>query len=433
MAKKYQKKRGRSRTVRPKTSEKAEALAVVQGSSVQLSLPIAEILAGVQDSVESLAGQAGLLMIKALLDDEVDQKVGDRYIHLSERAAFRHGHEDGFIVFAGRKVPIRRPRVRAVDGREVPLERYRMFQAEGRMQEAVGRRVVRGVSTRNYAGALDAMCEGHGIERSSVSRHWKAASAKQLRDLLERPLGDLDLVALMIDGIQFRQTLVVVALGFSADGHKHVLGLWQGATENATVCTALLDDLVERGLATDRPYLFVLDGSKALRKAVQRVFGQRAVVQRCLVHKERNVLSYLPEEYHGTVRQRLRAAWGMTEHSKAESALRKLVDYVGELSVSAQRSLEEGLDETLTLHRLKVPQQLRRSFRTTNAIENCFSSTRHLCRNVKKWNGDAMAARWAGAMLFAAQSKFRRVTAFREMPFLLAALGRSLDAEEVAA
>jgi transposase-like protein len=430
MAKDYRKNTNWSRTRDPKQSQ---GHAAVHETAVQLTLPIAEILAGVEDSLESLAGQAGVLMIRALLDDEVDHKVGSRYAHVPQRAAFRHGHEDGFVVFAGRKVPLPRPRVRAVDGREVPLDRYGMFQAAGRMQEAVARRVVRGVSTRNYAGALDAVCDGYGIERSSISRHWQAASAKQLKGLMERPLGDLDLVALMLDGIEFHETLVVAALGFSADGRKHVLGLWQGATENTTVCTTLLDDLVERGLRTDQSYLFVLDGSKALRKAVQRVFGTRAVVQRCVVHKERNVLSYLPEEYHGTVRQRLRAAWGMTEHAKANAALLKLVDYIGELSVSAQRSLEEGLDETLTLHRLNIPHRLRRSLRTTNAIENCFSSTRHLCRNVKKWNGDAMAARWAGAMLFAAQSKFRRVTAFHEMPFLLAALGRGVATQEAVA
>lgn len=430
MGKKYTRRPSRSRSQNP---ESVEGDAVVQGAKVQLSLPIAEVLAGIKDSLESVAGQAGLLILRALLDDEVDQKVGDRYEHLSQRAAYRHGHERGYLVFAGRKVPVDRPRVRAVDGKEVPLERYAMFQAAGRLQQAVAQRVVRGVSTRNYAGALDALCDGYGVNRSSVSRHWKAVSQKQLKELLERPLGHLDLAAIFIDGIEFHGTLIVAALGLAADGRKHVLGLWQGATENSAVCTALLEDLVDRGLPTDRSYLFVLDGSKALHKGVRRVFGDRAVVQRCIVHKERNVLSYLPDKYQGTVRQRLRAAWSLNDYAKAKAALLKLVDYLGELSVSAQHSLEEGLEETLTLHRLNLPHRLRRSLRTTNSIENCFSSTRHLCRNVRNWQEGEMAARWSATMLLAAERKFRRVTSHLEMPFLLAALGRTMVHEEAVA
>lgn len=431
MAKNYPEKQDRSRAASSLKEE--ESRVVVNGTSVQLSLPIAEVLAEVEDSLESVAGKAGLLIIRALLEDEVDRTVGDRYEHVAQREAFRHGHERGYVVFAGRKVSVQRPRARTVDGKEVPLKRYAMFQASGRLQRAVAQRVVRGVSTRNYAGALDAVCDGYGIGRSSVSRHWKAASQKQLKELMERPLGDLDLVAMLIDGIEFHGTLIVAAIGFAADGKKHVLGLWQGATENSTVCTALLEDLVDRGLPTDRSYLFVLDGSKALCKGVRRVFGERAVVQRCQVHKERNVLSYLPEKYQGTVRQRLRAAWSLTEYSKAKAALLKTVDYLGDLSVSAQHSLEEGLEETLTLHRLNIPHRLRRSLRTTNAIENCFSSTRHLCRNVRHWKDGEMAARWAATMMLAAERKFRRVTAHYEMPFLLAALGRVMAREEVVA
>lgn len=430
MGKKYTRRPSRSRSQNP---ESTEGDAVVQGAKVQLCLPIAEVLAGIKDSLESVAGQAGLLIIRALLDDEVDQKVGDRYEHLSQRAAYRHGHERGYLVFAGRKVPVDRPRVRSLDGKEVPLERYAMFQAAGRLQQAVAQRVVRGVSTRNYAGALDALCDGYGVNRSSVSRHWKAVSQKQLKELLERPLGHLDLAAILIDGIDFHGTLIVAALGLAADGRKQVLGLWQGATENSAVCTALLEDLVDRGLPTDRSYLFVLDGSKALHKGVQRVFGDRAVVQRCIVHKERNVLSYLPDKYQGTVRQRLRAAWSLNDYSKAKAAMLKLVDYLGELSVSAQHSLQEGLEETLTLHRLNLPHRLRRSLRTTNAIENCFSSTRHLCRNVRNWQEGEMAARWGATTLLAAERKFRRVTSHLEMPFLLAALGRTMVHEEAVA
>ena len=420
MAKKYTKKTRRSRRQEPKLENRCEAK--VTESGVQLMLPIAEVLAGIQDSLESLAGQAGLLIMNALLEDEVDQVVGQRYTHNCERAASRHGHDDGYVVFAGRKVSVKRPRVRSLDGKEVSLERYGLFRAGTRMEDAVSQRVIHGVSTRNYEGALDAVCDGYGVQRSSVSRQWKAASTKQLKALMERPLGELDLVAMMIDGVAFHETLIVVALGFASDGSKHVLGLWPGATENATVCKGLLDDLIERGLPTDCSYLFVLDGSKALHKAVRAVFGEHAVIQRCHVHKERNVLSYLPDDYHRMVKQRLQAAWGMADYGKAKKALLKLVEYLATLSASAARSLEEGLEESLTVHRLKLPDRLRLTFRTSNPIENCFSSTRHLCRNVRRWRGDDMAVRWAGTMLLEAEKKFRRVRGFREMPFLVSAL-----------
>ena len=420
MAKKYTKKTRRSRRRAPKLENRCEAK--VTESGVQLMLPIAEILAGVQDSLESLAGHAGLLIMNALLEDEVDQLVGDRYSHNPGREASRHGHDDGYIVFAGRKVPMKKPRVRSIDGKELQLPRYESFKKGTRMEDAVSQRVIRGVSTRNYEGALDAVCDGYGVQRSSVSRQWKAASTKQLKVMMERPLGDLDLVAMMIDGVSFHDTLIVAALGFTSDGTKHVLGLWSGATENAEVCKGLLNDLIERGLRTDRSYLFVLDGSKALYKAVHAVFGDRAEIQRCHVHKERNVISYLPDEYHRMVRQRLHAAWGMTDYGKAKKALLKLVEYLATLSASAARSLEEGLEETLTVHRLKLPDRLRLTFRTTNPIENCFSSTRHLCRNVKRWRNDDMAVRWGGTMLLEAEKKFRRVRGFREMPFLVSVL-----------
>ncbi len=368
MAKKYRKKTRRSRRRAPKLENRCESK--VTESGVQLTLPIAEILAGVQDSLESLAGHAGLLIMNALLEDEVDQLVGERYSHNPDRCASRHGHDDGYIVFAGRKVPMKKPRVRSHDGKEMQLPRYEMFKKGARMEDAVSQRVIRGVSTRNYEGALDAICDGYGVQRSSVSRQWKAASTKQLKVMMERPL----------------------------------------------------DDLIERGLPADRSYLFVLDGSKALSKAVRAVFGDRAEVQRCHVHKERNVISYLPDEYHRMVRQRLHAAWGMTDYGKAKKALLKLVKYLATLSASAARSLEEGLEQTLTVHRLKLPDQLRLTFRTTNPIENCFSSTRHLCRNVKRWRNDDMAVRWAGTMLLEAEKKFRRIRGFREMPFLVSVL-----------
>ena len=271
------------------------------------------------------------------------------------------------------------------------------------------------------------------MRRSSVSRQWKAATAKELARLMERPLGELDLVAIMLDGVHFHDYTLVVALGVAADGEKHVLGVWDGATENSAVVKALLDDLVERGLDTSRHYLFVLDGSKALRKGVRSVFGSQALVQRCQIHKERNVLDHLPEGHQSTFRRALRAAWGMKDHDKAKAELLKIVSKLDALSPGAAASLREGLEETITIHRVGVPVELRRVLRTTNPIENIFARTRELCRNVKRWRSAGMALRWASSMLLYAEKKFRRIVGYRKMSELVRALENVDDIDSVEA
>ena len=246
--------------------------------------------------------------------------------------------------------------------------------------------------------------------------------------MMERPLGDLNLVALMMDGIEFQDYLLVVAMGFDATGKKHILGLWDGATENAVVCGALLDELIERGLATDRRYLFVLDGSKALRKAVLTRFGDNAEIHRCHLHKTRNVLSYLSNSYHRIVEMKLIAAWGMMSYADAKNALRDVVTYLRTISESAARSLEEGFEDTLTIHRLGLPDRLRVTFKSTNPIESCFSTTKKkFCKNVKNWKNVDMARRWAGTMLLESEKRFRRIRGYKEMPVLISAMGREVD------
>jgi len=345
MTKKYRTKRASSRERSPE--RKGPRVISADGQSVQMLLPLAEVLTGAKDALEGLVGQIGILVVQTLLEDEVTQRVGPRSRKVTDRSAYRHGHEAGYIVFAGRKVPIERPRMRGTEGGELPLERYELFQNPEHMQEAVGRRVLKRVSTRNYEGVLDTVCEGYGVRKSSVSRQFKALSLRRLTELLERSLDEIDLVGLMIDGIQFQGSTLVVALGFAADGKKHVLGIWEGASENAEVCKDLLASLVDRGLRTDTPILCVLDGAKALKKAVKAVFGKRAIVQRCMVHKTRNVISYLPKQHHAPVAQRLRAAWGMANHDDAKKALLQVVRYLDGISHSAASSLREGLDETL--------------------------------------------------------------------------------------
>jgi transposase-like protein len=356
-----------------------------------------------------------------------------KHKHNPARQGLRWGTEESHVVFGGRKIALERPRVRGLAGKEIPLERLRLFQAGSRMEEAVARQVIAGVSMRDYEGAINGVVDGYGIRRSSVSRHWKAISQERLTEFMERPLGALNLVAVLIDGIEFKEALLVAALGVDATGKKHVLGIWQGTTENTELSRSLLQDLVRRGLSTDEKHLFVLDGSKALAKAVRQVFGEKAEIQRCHVHKERNVLDQLPESRKRTVRMRLRAGWNMKDHEEARSELLRLTRYLKDLNPSAAKSLEEGLDETLTLHRLGVPEVLRGSLRTTNAIESCFSSTRKYCGNVKHWRAGNMTLRWAGTMMLEAERRFRRLKGFRSMPRLLVTLGRSVDTERALA
>ena len=426
MTKKYRRTPSQSK---PKAATSTESEVSIAGGDVQLRLPIAEILAAAQESLDCAMGEIGLLVMNGLIEDEVSRLVGERHQRQDERQAYRWGRQRGYVTFAGQKLPLERPRVRSTEGKEVQLERYELFQDDSRLQQSVVGRVMSRVSTRDYEGTIDEFCEGYGVKKSSVSRQWKAASSKELQRLMERSLEDLDLFAVMIDGIHLGEYTVVAALGFATDGSKHMLGLWQGATENATLCKALLTDLRDRGLTTDRHTLFVLDGSKALHKGVVEVYGQHAIIQRCQQHKRENVLSYLPKSCQGIVKQKLTVAWGLTSYSEAKKSLLKTIEYLESISHSAANSLREGLEETLTLHRLQASPGLRRLFSTTNSIESCFSRSRDLLRNVKTWRSGEMATRWAGAVFLKAEAKFRRVRSFRDIPLLAASLWKEVDAQ----
>ena len=434
MAKKYTKKTKRSRRKLQKLEKNTVKVDIGDGQATfQMILPMNALMAEVANSIEQMASQAGLLMMKAMIDEEVEQLADQRYVHNDQRLAFRWGSEEGHVIFSGRKVAIERPRVRSKDGKEVPLKRYQAFQDDQRMQQSVQDRIVRRVSTRDYEGVINDICDGYGIDKSSVSRQWKAASAGQLKEMLERKLNDLDLAVVILDGISFHDYLLVVALGIDFDGHKHVLGLWPGATENTEVVGVLLDDLTERGLPTDSHLLFVLDGSKALSKAVKKRFGKRAIIQRCRIHKERNVLGHLPKEYHKIVRMKLHTAWNMTDYKEAKKQLQKVHDYLATINIAAAHSLEEGFEQLLMVNRLDLPESLRKVLCSTNIIESCFSVTKDLCRNVKRWRNADMAWRWAGTMLREAEKRFHRIKGYRNIPLLIKALGKIVDAKEVAA
>lgn len=435
MGKSYQHKTNRSRRKMQKLDANAVKVELADGKAAfQMILPLSDMLFDVAKAIEHTASQAGLLMMKALIDEEVEQLAGERYRHNPNRQMVRWGNEEGHVIFAGRKVAMEKPRLRSKDRRqELSLSRWNAFAHPYRMQEAVSDRILRRVSTRDYKGVLDDVCDGYGIDKSSVSRRWKAASTKQLQQLLQRPLNDLQLCVILIDGKEFHDFTLITALGINSDGRKHVLGLWPGATENSQVCGQLLDELIERGLSTQQRYLFVLDGSKALAKAVKARFGQQVLIQRCRLHKERNIQKYLPKKHHRLLAMKLRAAWGMTDYQEAKKQLYKVHDWLASINQAAAKSLEEGLEQTLTINGLGLPEQLRKLFRSTNIIESCFSLADDLCGNVKRWRDANMAWRWAGTVLMEAEKRFHRIKGYRDLPLLLEKLKMTVDHEEAVA
>src|SRR5437667_3590627 len=372
--------------------------------SLEAQLPLDDLLAGVAQHIEASAAELGLTVIQKVLEAEVQQKVG----RWGQQPACRHGHQPGYVIYGGRKVRLERPRLRSREDKEVPLASYQAFQKNGKLQEAVARQLTRQCSTRNYEGAIDSCLKGYGIKRSSVSRQWKAATAQELENLMQRAVPK-DLLVLMIDSKFFGGDCLVAAIGIDWQGKKHVLGLWHGATENATVVKGLLEDLVSRGLESERRMLIVIDGAKALRKAVQMVLGEEGLVQRCRIHKLRNVLDHLPEEKKAQAAWRLRAAWGHKDPQAADKELRKTVRWLDGFSPMAAASLLEGLEETLTVQRLGIRHALCRTLSNTNLIENCFAQAAYRTGRVKRWDGPRMILRWTAAAPLWAEKSFRRI------------------------
>jgi putative transposase len=435
MGKYYHKKTNRSKRKMHHFDNSAVTVSLADGkASFQMVLPMSEILFDVAGAIEQTASEAGLRMMKALIDEEVEQLTGDRYRHQPARQGIRWGKEDGHVIFAGRKVAIDKPRVRSKNGtEELSLRRWDAFAHPRRMEQAIANKILRRVSCRDYSGAIDDMCDGYGIDKSSVSRKWQATSAKQLAQLMERRLDEMDICVILLDGKEFGETTIITALGIDMVGNKHILGLWPGATENSDVCGSLLDDMMQRGLSVGVQYLFVIDGSKALKKAITDRFGTSALIQRCRIHKERNIRSYLPKKHHRLLAMKLKAAFSMTDHAEALKELRKVHDWLVSISDAAAGSLDEGFEELLTVNKLKLPASLRKLFGSTNMIESCYSVAGDLCRNVKRWRGANMVMRWAGAMLFETEKRFYRIRGHREMPMLAVILKRIVDTKEAVA
>ena len=352
---------------------------------------------------------AGLELMQLVMDNEVRQLAGERYERRAPEQPYRWGREQGFLVVDGQKVPIERPRSRSEQGREQRLASYELFRRSGPLDEAVWDKLMLGLSTRNYSKAVRTLDESYGIDKSAASEHFVRVSREKLREIIERPLDKLPLCVIYLDGIEFKGQHLVVALGVAVDGAKTVLGLRQGASGNATVVGELLDDRVERGIDFSVPMLYVLDGSKALRKAVRKHAGAHALLQRCQLHKRRNVTAHLPQSYRDRVERKMIRAYQMTHYGDAKETLEKLHRELMELNPSAARSLAEGMEETLTVHRLQIDGLLRLTLATTNPIESAFSTGDHICSRVKCWRRGDHRERWVGASLWLAERNFRRV------------------------
>ncbi|MBA2514461.1 MAG: IS256 family transposase [Solirubrobacterales bacterium] len=393
---------------------------------------LGELVGAAQEGLLALSVGVGLGVLAELMEEELDEVVGPKGRHDAARTAVRHGHQPGEVTLGGRRLPVSRPRARTVDGSgELSLATYAHFADRDVLSRVVLERMLAGVSTRRYrrlqepvGGAVDKTARS--TSRSAVSRAFVERTEGALRELLGRRLEDLRLAVLMIDGIDLKGRCNVVALGITTSGVKIPLGLRDGSTENTTVVTALLSDLVERGLDASQGVLCVLDGSKALRRAVRVVFGDRSPVQRCIRHKERNVLEHLPEHARTAVRRRLRAAWQLDDHA---AALGRLTVLAGELERShpgAAASLREGLPETLTITRLGVTGSLKRTLASTNPCESMIECVRRTSRNVKHWSSGQMCLRWTAAGMLEAERQFRKVIGYQQLAQLAVAVERDL-------
>ena len=393
-------------------------------SPAQRHLPLVDLLVDMRAELMELAVASGLKVLTTMLEEDRTAICGPRYQHQIERKATRAGTVPSEVVLGGRKVQIRRPRVRAND-EEVALPTFQTFADTDPLDRRVVEQMLVGVATRQYGRSLEpagADVITRGTSKSAVSRRFVAKTTAQLDAWRSTALDALDLVALVIDGVHVGEHCIVVALGIDATGKKHALGLWDGSTENTTVCQSLLANLQSRGLRTDRTLLVILDGSKALHRAVTQIFGRAALIQRCQVHKRRNVLDHLPERQRPWVRAILNRAYNSADVVTARRLLQDLARRLADQWPSAADSVREGLDETLTVLSFGLSERLRLSLATTNAIESLMSRTRHVKRNVKRWRDGSMVVRWVAAGVLEATKGFRRLRGMKEMPKLVAAL-----------
>lgn len=420
------------RTSRVALVPKADELPFDLPESVVVSLK--ELAGACKEGLLALAVGTGMQVMHALIEANVTAIAGPKGKHNPERNAVRHGSDPGSVTLGGRRVPVERPRVRTPDKRsELPVPVYDFFAKGDALGGMAVERMLAGLSARRYTTGLEPI--GTDVERiakstskSAISRRFVALTKTALADMFSRRLDDLDIVALMVDGVHVGDHLCVVALGIDMDGHKHALGLWEGATENTTVVTTLLDDLVDRGLDASKGLLVVIDGGKALPAGIRRVFGAKAVIQRCQEHKIRNVTGHLPKDEQDTVERAMRAAYSRTDAARAQRELEQPAARLERTHPGAAGSLREGLEETLTVVRLSLSGALMRTLRSTNPVESMISRARDVARNVKRVRDGAMALRWTAAGLAEAKESFRRIRGYRDLSLLRAALSKQVHA-----
>jgi putative transposase len=407
-----------------------EALASPSLATAQLPLPLLAVLADTRTAFFGLCVEAGQQVLMKMMEAERTQLCGPPHVPDPQRRAYRHGRVAGAVTLGGRRILVPRLRARSVDGAELVLPSFAYAAGRDPLDAHTLDAIAVGVSTREYGRVLDPLPAGQterAVAKSSVSRRFVALTRARLTAWLAQPLDTLDVRVVLIDGLHFRDHVILLALGIAADGHKHVLALREGTTENATVCKALLSDLRERGLDLDQPTLFIVDGGTGLRKAIREHCGRAALVHRCQIHKARNVLEHLPEAMRPRIGRALEEAYALPDAALAERRLTQLAAGLERTHPGAAASLREGLAETLTLQRLGVTGALYRTLRSTNGIENLNGLVGHFVRNVRRWHDGGMLVRWIATGLQDAQQRFRRIRGCGEMPALI----RTFDRHQV--
>lgn len=396
----------------------------------EIAEALGELVGAAREGLLALSVGVGLGVVHELMELEVCEVVGPKGKHDPDRTAKRHGHEDGSMTLGGRRVHVRRPRVRTADDEhELPVRSYEFFADRDPLTRAVMDRMLAGVSTRKFARVGEPV--GNQVEqqssatgKSTVSEQFVERTRTALGELMGRRLDDVRLAVMMLDGLEIAERCHVVALGISTEGVKIPLGLWEGSTENATLARTLLADLVDRGLDAEQAILFVIDGGKALRRAIRDVFGEHALVHRCHRHKERNVCDLLPESGRDQVRARMRAAWSLTDADLARQRLELLASELDRTWPDAAGSLREGLADTLTLMRLGIGGKLAQTLCSTNPCESMIEIVRYTQRNVKRWRDGDMRKRWTAAGMLVAEQQFRRIIGYRDLAKLVIAIER---------
>jgi len=394
-------------------------------SQVQISLPVQGVLRDVRHAFLGLCIDAGQKVLAAMMEADRIALCGPKGVPDAGRRAVRGGTTASQVVLGGQRIAVWRPRARSTTEGELSLRSFEWAAGRDPLDAATMAAIAAGVSTRRYASTQEPVPAAHrprAASKSAVSRRFVQLSQQQLAQWLARPLGDLDLPVVMIDGIHFRDRVILLALGIDAQGDKHVLGLREGSTEATRVVVSLLSDLVERGLDAQRMRLWVIDGGKALRKAIVQTFGACALLQRCQEHKRRNVLEHLPEDMHAGVKRALKDAWSASDAELARKQLGRLASALQARHPGAAASLREGLEETLTVQALGITGALYRTLRTTNPIENLNGSVAHYSRNVKRWGDGQMVLRWVASALSDAATRMRKLRGCGQMRTLLKAL-----------